>query len=298
MNYSFLAVIQLLYQGNVMETEATESSTSVKNVEEQLSKGLERHIWPSGNGHGIVNKASSDAIFGPNGLGLAGGVWAALLSYLARTGIQQQTGSKPSETDIQSCVKGWGQGAYSSRVFDPHMGVDEEHLSRFIQHLQDIALELNIPNQRITDKVLGVFITTQIAEPYSTIDGEKQAKSWFDNFTARFRGHIQWQGFDTLCGQIDQQGIKHVSPELINDFFNYDTPFFRHIVERRRALQQGSLMAGNKSGLLSNVPVYVDLKATDYEYEKNKSGFWLLIKILSYMLFQKKSKLGPLLKTL
>lgn len=280
-----------------MESHIKESTTDVKNHIEQLSKGLERHVWPSGNGHGIVNKASSDTIFGPHGLGLAGGIWANLLSYLARTGIQQQTGSKTGETNIQACVKGWGQGAYSSRVFDPNTGVDEAHLACFIQHLQAISLELNIPNQRITDKVLGVFITTQIAEPYSTIEGEQQAQSWSEKFTARFRGHIQWQGFDTLCGQIDQQGIKHVSAELINDFFNCNTPFFQQIVERRRALQQGAIALGNKSGLLTNAPPYVDLKATDEEYKRNKSGFYLLIKILGYMLFQQKSKLGPLLKT-
>ena len=281
-----------------METQTKESPTTEDlNNEEQLSKGLERHVWPSGNGHGIVNKASSDAIFGPNGLGLSGGFWANLLSYLARTGIQEQTGSKPGETDIQACVKGWGQGAYSSRVFDPHKGVDEEHLGRFIQHLHDIALELNVPNQRITDKVLGVFITTQNAEPFSTVNGEQQARSWFENFTARFRGHIQWQGFDTLCGQIDQQGIKHASPELISDFFNCDRPFFRIVVERRKALQQGTIVSGDKSGLLASAPPYVDLKATDDEYKRNKSGFGLLIKIIGYMLFQQKSKLGPLLKT-
>jgi hypothetical protein len=280
-----------------METHAKESSTVGENGAEKLSKGLERHVWPSGNGKGIVNKTSSDEIFGPNGLGLAGGIWANLLSYLARTGIQQQTGSKPGETDIQSCVKGWGQGAYSSRVFDPHKGIDEQHLNRFIQHLQNIAVELNVPNQRITDKVLGVFITTQIAEPYSTIDGEQKATSMFEKLTARFRGHIQWQGFDTLCGQIDQHGIKHVSPQLISDFFNCDTPFFCLVVKRRKALQQGSIVAGTRSGLLASAPSYVDLPATDNEYKRNKSGFWLLVKIIGYMLFQQKSKHGPLLKT-
>ena len=148
-----------------MESEAKDSTIESKNTDEQLQKGLERHVWPSGNGHGIVNKTSSDSIFGPNGLGLSSGIWANLLSKLARIGIQKQTGSNPGETDIQACVKGWGQGAYSSRVFDPHKGIDEEQLTRFINHLQAIAQELDVPNQRITDRVLGVFITTQDAEP-------------------------------------------------------------------------------------------------------------------------------------
>ena len=85
-------------------------------------EGLERHITPAGNGQGVVTKTSSDAIFGPVGLGFGATVWTTLISWLARNGISQQTGSKPDETDIPNCVLGWGQGAYSSHVFDQTKG--------------------------------------------------------------------------------------------------------------------------------------------------------------------------------
>ena len=217
-----------------------------------LKAGLERHVWPAGDGAGIVNKASSDAIFGPEGLGLGASIWTTILSGLARTGIQEQTGSNPGETNIEACVKGWGQGAYSSRVFDADKGVDEAQLGRFIAHLQGIADELGVPNQRITDKVLGVFVSTQDAEPYSTWDGMREAKGALDRFTARFRGHVQWQGFDTLCAQIDRDGVKHVTPELLRAFFNSEEPFFDQIVGRRRRLRGGTLTPGDKSGVLAD----------------------------------------------
>ena len=271
------------------------SSEIPDTPERALHPGLERHVWPSGNGKGIVNKTSSDAIFGPKGFGLASSIWATILSNLARTGIQEQTGSKPGETDIEACVKGWGQGAYSSRVFNPEFGVDEEQQERFIAHLQGIAKELGTPGQRITDKVLGVFISTQDAEPYSTWDGIRMTKTWRDNFSARFRGHIQWQGFDTLCGQIDQNGVKHVTPELIREFFNSEEPFFKRVVDRRCALRDGTLPIGDKSGLLTDAPAHIDLEATDREYNKNKSGLWLILKIVRYMVLSRKSRLGPLL---
>ena len=262
----------------------------------QLSAGLERHVWPSGNGHGIVTKTSSDAIFGPEGLGLASGIWMTILSFLARTGIQEQTGSKPDETDIAACVKGWGQGACSSRVLNVELGVDQEQLARLLTHLEGIAKELGVPDQRITDRVLGVFVSTQDLEPYSTWEGIRSAKTALDRFAARFRGHVQWQGFDTLCGQIDHNGVKHVTPELIREFFNSEEPFLQRIVERRRGLRDGTLRAGDKSGVLADAPAHIDLEATDREYDKNKSGLWLILKIARYMLFPRRSKLGPLLE--
>lgn len=261
-----------------------------------MRAGLERHVWPSGDGKGIVTKASSDAIFGPEGLGLAAGMWATLLSFLARTGIQEQTGSKPGETDIEACVKGWGQGAYSSRVFDAELGVDEPQLERFIAHLQAIARELGVADQRITDKVLATFISTQDPEPYSTWSGPRTVSRAIDKLTARFRGHIQWQGFDTLCGQIGRNGVKHVTPELLRAFFNSEEPYFQQLVDRRRRLREGTLAAGDKSGLLANVPAHIDLEATDREYNRNKSGLWLILKIGAYMVFARRSRLGPLLK--
>ena len=92
-----------------------------------LKAGLEEHVWP-GNGKGIVTKTSSDAIFWPDGIGLASSMWMKLLSFLARTGIQDQTGSKPGETDIEACVKGWG--LFKSRFLET--GVDEAQLERFL----------------------------------------------------------------------------------------------------------------------------------------------------------------------
>jgi len=263
-----------------------------------LRAGLERHVWPAGNGEGTVTKTSSDAIFGPEGLGVADSIWMVILSALARTGIQEQTGSNPGETNIENCVKGWGQGAYSSRVFDAEAeaGVDEAQLERFIAHLQGIAKELGVPGERITDKVLGVFIATQDAEPYSTWNGLRDVKGMRDNFTARFRGHVQWQGFDTLCGQIDRDGVKHVTPELLRQFFNCEEPFFDQIVDRRRRLREGTLSPGDRSGILADVPAHVDLEATDHEYRKNKSGLWLILKIARYLLFPRRSSLGPLLR--
>lgn len=264
-----------------------------------MRAGLEKHVWPSGNGKGIVTKTSSDAIFGPYGLGLASSIWTKILSMLARTGIQEQTGSKPGETNIDACVKGWGQGACSSRVFDPEnleTGVNEAQLERFIAHLQGIAKELGVPNQRITDKVLAAFISTQDTEPYSTWDGIHTVKTARDRFTARFRGHVQWQGFDTLCGQLDHDGVKHVTTELIRSFFYSEEPFFQRIVERRRGLREGTLPVGEKSGVLADAPAHIDLEATDREYKRNKSGLWLILKIVSYILFPRRSRLGPLLK--
>ena len=261
-----------------------------------LNAGLERHVWPSGNGHGIVTKTSSDAIFGPEGLGLTGTMWMTTLSFLARTGIQEQTGSKPGETDIAACVKGWGQGSCSSRVFNVELAVDEDQLARFIAHLEGIAKELGVPNQRITDRVLGSFVATQALEPYSTFEGVRAAKSAREKFAARFRGHVQWQGFDTLCGQIDQDGVKHVTPELIRDFFNSEEPFLQRIVDRRRDLRDGTLRPGDKSGVLADAPAHIDLVATDREYKKNKSGLLVILKIARYMIFPKRSKLGPLLE--
>ena len=68
------------------------------------------------------------------------------------------------------------------------------------------------------------------------------------------------------------------------------------MVERRRSLRDGALTAGDKSGVLADTPAYVDLEATDKEYKRNKSGLWLILKIARYMIFSRRSKLGPLLE--
>jgi len=277
-----------------MNTEIPQN-TDADSTTPQLGAGLERHVWPSGNGHGVVTKMSSDAIFGPEGLGLAGTPWMTLLSFLARTGIQEQTSSKPGETDIPACVKGWGQGSCSSRVFNVNLAVDEDQLDRLIAHLEGIAKEMGVPNQRMTGKVLGSFVATQDLEPYSTFKGIRSVKTLRQRFTARFRGHVQWQGFDTLCGQLDQDGVKHATPELIRDFFNSEVPFFTRIIDRRRGLREGALQLGDKSGVLADVPAHIDLVATDREYKRNKSGLIVVLKIARYMIFPKRSRMGPLL---
>src|SRR5580704_17505144 len=79
--------------------------------------GMENHVGPYGDVRGVVVKAKSDAMFGPDGLGFAGTPWMKLVSWLARSGISEQTGSNPHETVVKSCVRGWGQGAFSSHVF-------------------------------------------------------------------------------------------------------------------------------------------------------------------------------------
>lgn len=258
--------------------------------------GVERHVWPAGNGEGIVTKTSSDAVFGPKGLGLGNTFWTTILSYLARNGIQEQTGSNPDETNIENCVKGWGQGAYSSRVFDVERGVDQEQLNGFIEHLEAIAADLGVANNRFTDKVLGVFIATQLAEPYLTVTGQREVKTTRERLVGIFRGHVQWQGFVTLCGQVDSNGVNHVTPELINLFFNSEEPFFDKIIDRRRLLKEGTLVPGEKSGLLADSQPHIDREATDRRYKKNKSGLWLILKIMRYMLFLRRSSVGPLIR--
>ena len=227
-----------------------------------LSDGLEKHVWPASNGHGIVSKDSSDAIFGEEGLGLYNTVWMSLLSFLARTGIQEQTGSKKGETDVESCKKGWGQGAYSSRVFDVAKGVNERHLDEFLEHLSNIANELKIQNGRITERVLGSFIATQIAEPYSTINGTMSVKTRREKLAGVFRGHVQWQGLITLCGQVDRNGIVHLSPELIRMFFKNENPFFSLIIDHRRKLREGILELGESTEIFSDIPEYICLLYT------------------------------------
>ena len=136
-----------------------------------LRAGMERHVWPSGNDEQIVTKASSDAIFGPRGLGFGHTFWTTIVSWLARNGIQEQTNSNPNETSVANCVKGWGQGPYSSRVFDAETGIDQAQLDRLIAHLQGIADEFGVPNGRINNDVMAAFVQTQDPHPYSTWNG-------------------------------------------------------------------------------------------------------------------------------
>lgn len=256
--------------------------------------GLERHIVPAGNTNQIVTKLTSDVFFGPSGLGFKGGFFARLISWLARNGIQEQTGSRPDETNIEGCVKGWGQGPFSSRVFDPQKGVDKDQLEHLLQHLHGIALKLNVKNERFTDRVLAAFVGSQDAETYSTWTGPRQVRSLRERLGARFRGHIQWQSLCALCGQVDYDGVKHVTPELLRTFFNSEQPFFQRIVDRRRQLRARELPVGDRSGLLQETPAHIDLKATDQEYQRDKSGLGLVLKILLFMLCRTGKGLTPL----
>ena len=93
---------------------------------------------------------------------------------------------------------------------------------------------------------------------------------------------------------MDHDGIRHVSPELIREFFNSEEPFFDRFVDRRRRLISGELAPGDSSGILAEAPDYVDLKKTDLRYKKRKSGLWMILKIIRYMVLQPKSKVGSL----
>lgn len=256
--------------------------------------GLERHIVPAGNSDRIVTKTTSDLFFGPSGLGFKAGIFARLISWLARNGIQEQTGSRLDQTDIEGCVKGWGQGPFSSRVFDPQKGVDEDQLERLIQHLHGIAAKLNVKNGRFTDRVLAAFVASQDAEPYSTRTGLRTVRSLRERLGARFRGHIQWQSLCALCGQVDHDGVKHVTPELLRTFFKSEQPFFQRVVDRRQRLRTGALEVGDRSGLLQQVPEHIDCKETDREYQRDKSGIGLIVKIVLFMLCRTGSGLAPL----
>jgi hypothetical protein len=141
-----------------------------------LGAGVERHVWPAGNEDKIVTKISSDASFGPKGLGFGNTFWTTIVSWLARNGIQEQTVSNPDETSIENCVKGWGKGPYSSRVFNVESEVDEEQLDRLMSHLKGIIAELEVPDQRITNDVLAAFVSTQDPPPEALLDLERHAR--------------------------------------------------------------------------------------------------------------------------
>ena len=259
-----------------------------------FGSGMERHLRPIGNADSIVTKATSDAVFGPDGLGLGRTFWSTLISWLARTGIQKQTGSNKNETDVVNCMNGWGQGPFSSRVFSVDDGIDAPQLERLITHLETIAGELGTADGRITEKVLATFVETQKAKPYSTAAGIQEPKGLRVFLGARFRGHIQWQGFIVLCGQVDRQGVKHITPDLLREFFGGEEPFFQLIEDRRHGLADGSISIGSATGLLANAPAHIDLVKTDREYLKNKSGLWLVIKIVGYMLRHRQASVGSL----
>jgi len=262
----------------------TDTVNELPAAQPPLREGMERHTTPAGNGHGVVTKVSSDTIFGPAGLGFGGTPWTRLISWLARNGISRQTGSAPNETNIENCVKGWGQGAFSSRVFDKDSGVDRVRLESLIVHLEELAEALGDRERTITGRVLGLYVSSQVPREFLTVDGPRRLSGFAERVGSRFRSHIQWQALYTLCGQVSEDGTKRVTPELLTAFFGSETPLFSQLVERRRLLQSGAIKAGERRGPLSDVPHGVSLELTDKEYARQKSGLWMLLRIGYYML--------------
>lgn len=246
--------------------------------------GVREHVLPASDGAGVITRKSSDAFFGTEGLGFRDSRWMVLISSLARNGISAQTGSRPDETDVEGCALGWGQGAFSSHVFEAKRGVDQERLAALTTHLVELARRLGDADGRITAKVLAAFVSSQDSQPFSTAHGVQSAKTLRERLSARFRGHIQWQALYLLCGQIGIDGTKQVTPELLKQFFLSDTPFFEAFIERRRLLRTGSLQPGSTDGPLGEVSAAIDRGRTDEEYMRTKSGFLLLARIAVFML--------------
>ena len=257
-----------------------------------LKEGLERHLAPAGNDADIVTRASSDRMFGPEGMGLGRTPFTTVISWLARNGITEQTKSNPNETDIANCVLGWGQGGFSSRVFLAGGGSDEPQLGRLTERLLAIAEELGRPG-RIDDAVLAAFVGSQRSRPFLAWDGVREFKDARSRIGGRFRAHIQWQAIYHLCGQIGTDGIKRVTPQMLEQFFTSREPFFEQFMERRRLLKERNLTPGASDGPLCDIMEGIDRERTDWEIMRNKSGARMLAKIAFYMLTRKRTRLGP-----
>jgi hypothetical protein len=256
--------------------------------------GMENHVGPYGDPRGVVVKATSDATFGPAGLGFAAGPWMKLVSWLARSGISEQTGSQPDETIVASCVEGWGQGAFSSHVFRADGTVDGERLEQLIGHLGALATELEGDATRITSATVAAFVNAQRPQPFRTYTGPREVRTLRERWSARFRGHIQWQSLVALCGQVTPDATKVLTPRLLRAFFAGEQSFFVRLVERRRGLRAGELVPGQPVGLLADVGPGIDAVKTDQAYLAEKSSLWVVLKILFYMLTGKGAGLSPL----
>jgi hypothetical protein len=244
---------------------------------------VERHVGPFADGSGVVVKKTSDDMFGPNGIGFASSPWMKLVSWLARNGISDQTGSRPNETIVKNCGLGWGQGAYSSHVFQPSENADAAALERLISSFQRLALALEGHPDRITARVAAAWVNNKPPEPYSTHEGLREARTWTERAASRFRAHIQWQSLVTLCGHVDQGGRRVLTRPLLTRFFAGEGRFFAEFVERRRKLLSGELQAGAAVGLLENVDGGIDRVATDEYWRQNKSSLRLILGILWHM---------------
>ena len=256
--------------------------------------GMESHVGPYADESGVIVKRTSDAMFGPEGLGFAPTPWMKLLSWLARSGISEQTGSNPDETVVKNCVLGWGQGAFSSHVFQEDGSIDQARLDRLIHHLRYLAEHVEGDPTRITFATAGAFVGAQLPQPYRTMKGVVQVRGLRQRWSSRFRGHIQWQSLVALSGHVTDDGTKVLTPSLLKTFFAGEGSFFLKLVERRRKLLSGELRPGEPVGLLAHVEAGIDREKTDRAYMKNKSALWVVLKIFYYMLIRKGAGLKPL----
>jgi hypothetical protein len=256
--------------------------------------GMENHVGPYGDDRGVVVKATSDAMFGPDGLGFAGTPWMKLVSWLARSGISEQTGSNPHETVVKNCVQGWGQGAFSSHVFQADGTVDHARLEHLIAHLQYLAENVEGDRTRMGSATAAAFVNAQRAQPFRTYSGQREVHTFREAWSSRFRGHIQWQSLVALCGQVDQNGNKVLTAPLLRAFFGGEESFFLALIDRRRKLLSGQLTPGDPIGILALVELGIDREKTDRSYMRKKSSAWLLLKISYYMITGIGSRLDPL----
>jgi Dyp-type peroxidase family len=264
------------------------------NTGRPFARGLEGHVGPYGDGSGVVVKATSDEMFGPRGLGFGRTPWTELVSWLARSGISMQTGSKPGETIVANCVAGWGQGAFSSHVFQPNGRVDLQRLEALIAHLGHLAQSAERDPAKITSAVAAAFVNSQPAQPYETRAGLQQVRTLRERLGSRFRGHIQWQSLVELCGQVSADGTKIVTGALLRRFFAGERSFFLALIDRRRALLSGTLQPGAAEGLLAEVEPLVDRQKTDLEYMRNKSSLLVVLRIIYYMATRRGAELKSL----
>lgn len=253
---------------------------------------MESHVGPFADGSGVIVMRTSDALFGPDGLGFSRTPWMLLVSWLARSGISEQTSSRPNETNVEGCVLGWGQGAFSSHVFQAHGGVDEAQLDRLIARLRHLARAVEGTPERITGATVAAYVGSRPPQPFRTFDGIREAKGMRERLSARFRGHIQWQSLVTLCGVVTRDGQKVVTEPLLRSFLAGEPWFFSSLVDRRRRLLAGQASPGERVGLLAQVGDEVDPVATDRALMKNKSSLWLVVKIACYMATRKGAGLG------
>ena len=252
--------------------------------------GLPSHLAPFGNADGVI-APDRDQYFDREHLGF--GVGSKLIAYLARTGISEQTGSKPGKTIVQGCVAGWGQGPLSSQVFQPDGKVDLEQLELLTRRLQAISRELG-HGGAITAGVLGVHVSSQVLQPYSTAQGTRTVSGCQETLAAYFRAHIQWQSLVELCGYVGTSGVKQITPRLLHLFYTSQEAFFANVVHRRQQLRAGTWKPGAEVPL---VPWDSDISpvASDRELRRTKSVPRVLARIAWHMARRQQTTLGPLL---